>query len=503
MKSRAIFLPLATVFLLAFFPGASGSSQDPDGDSAAESRQPNVLFIAVDDLRPELNCYGASHIQSPHIDRLAAEGVRFDRAYCQWAICGVSRASLMTGMRPDTIEGTGMRRHFRTVVPEVVTLPQHFKQNGYYAKAYGKIYHGSWDIAYRGNQMQDPPSWSEKRWAGSPQYYFSPEGIAAARQVFAGMKQAKLAPDDPHDWKNHFVRARASEAPDIGDDVTYDGVMTVEAMAEMSRLKERGEPFFLAVGYLKPHLPFIAPKKYWDLYDPDALPPVPQPERPEGMPPFAGTNWGELRAYTDIPRKGPLSAEQTKRLRHGYAACVSYVDALIGKLLDELDRLELADDTIVVLWGDHGFKLGDLGMWCKHTNLEHDTRVPLIVKTPEGLRDRADDSLVELVDLYPTLCELAGLDQPGHLEGESFAAVLSDASAQGQDTAISQYPRGKRMGYSVRTERYRYTEWRTKGKNPEIAARELYDFEAGGHDRNLAEEPASQSTLETLQAKLP
>jgi iduronate 2-sulfatase len=470
---------------------------------AAESLRPNVLFIALDDLRPELGCYGAAHIRSPHIDRLSAQGVRFERAYCQWAICGVSRASLLTGLRPDSIGGTGMTRHFRTVVPDVVTLPQHFKQQGYFAKSFGKIFHGAWETAYAGDRMQDPVSWSAPRWTGSPQYYFSPDGMREAREVFSRMKEAKGTANDPDAWTRHFVRARATEAPDVPDERLHDGQMTVAAIEELRAAKDRKQPFFLGIGYLKPHLPFIAPKKYWDLYDPAALPSVPQPQPPQGAPKQALTTWGELRTYSNMPKKGPLSDEQTRHLRHGYAACVSYVDALIGRLLDELEALGLAENTIVVLWGDHGFKLGDLGMWCKHTNFEPDTRVPLIVRAPGGLKGGVNRSLVELVDLYPTLCELAALEPPGGLEGRSFAPLLRDAAAQGEDAAFSQYPSGKHMGYSVRTARWRYTEWRTRGHKPQIIARELYDFEAGGHDRNLADAPSLQTIRDQLHDLLP
>ena len=334
---------------------------------ADNTQKPNVLFIAVDDLRPELGCYGADHIMSPNIDRLAAEGVLFNRAYCQRAICMPSRASLLTGLRPDSIDGLGA--HFRRTIPNVVTLPQHFKNNGYFAQSFGKIYHGSWEKSYDGNSYQDPVSWSVPRWTGSPQYYFSDEDIRIAREIFATSEDKHLVrikkyPNNPDQWKDHFVRGPATEAPDVSDDVPSDGKMTVAALDKIRELKEEGVPFFPAVGFMKPHLPFIAPKRYWDLYDPDQLPPVPRTKPPGGAPPLALTNWGELRYYSDMPKKGPLSDEQTRRLRHGYAACVSYVDAQIGLLLDEVDRLKLRDNTIVVLWSDHGFKLGDFGMWC-------------------------------------------------------------------------------------------------------------------------------------------
>lgn len=467
--------------------------------------KPNVLFIAADDLRPELNCYGAGHIHSPNIDHLAAEGVLFERAYCQWAVCMPSRASLLTGLRPNTFNGAAAG--FRRIVPDVVTLPQHFKNNGYYAQSFGKIFHGQWDTAYTGNSHQDPVSWSAPRWTSRPQYYFSPEGIRAAREVFARgedrfLRDVERDPDNPDQWKDHFVRGLASEAPEVADDVPADGKMTTAAIAKLRELHESDTPFFLAVGYAKPHLPFVAPKRFWDLYDPEKLPPVEQPKPPEGAPGFALTAWGELRAYSNMPKRGALTKAQTQRLRHGYAACVSYVDSQIGRLLDELDRLAIRDDTIVVFWSDHGFKLGELGGWCKHTNFELDARVPLIVSAPGLARGGRSEALVELVDLHPTLSELAGLPVLPAAEGVSFAPIVRDPAAAGEDAAFSQYPRSGYVGYSVRTAKHRYTEWRpAKGGGEPIV--ELYEYsESFVESENLAGREASREVIAELRAKL-
>lgn len=460
------------------------------------SRSPNVLFIGVDDLRPELNCYGAGHIVSPNIDRLAAEGVLFERAYCQWAVCMPSRASLLSGLRPDTFNGKADA--FRRIVPDVVTLPQHFKNHGYFAQSFGKVYHGSWKTAYVGNSFQDPVSWSEERWAASPQYYFSPEGMAAAREVFATaspkslfLGDAKRDPDDPDQWKNFFVRGPATEAPEVPDDVPADGAIAGAALDRLRELNAGKDhpPFFLAVGFQKPHLPFVAPKKYWDLYDPEKIPPVAVPDPPEGAPGFAvDVGAAELNQYLE-KTTGRVPAARTRHLRHGYAACVSYVDAQIGRLLDELDALGIRDDTIVVLWSDHGYKLGDFGSWAKHTNFELDTRVPLIVSAPGLARGERCGALVELVDLHPTLSELAGLPIHPGAEGESFAGNVKDPGAAGQDVAFSQFPKGGYMGYTVRTATHRYTEWRnTKVKNEEAEVCELYEYGEGGIERvNLAD----------------
>lgn len=479
------------------------------GAAAAEAR-PNVLFIGVDDLRPELDCYGATHIKSPNIDRLAGEGVLFERAYCQWAVCMPSRASMLSGLRPDTFQGKA--NAFRKIVPDVVTLPQHFKNHGYFTQSIGKIYHGSWKTAYVGGAFQDPISWSVERWCASPQYYFSPEGMATAREIFATatpkelfLGDAKRDPNDPDQWKDFFVRGPATEAPDVPDEMMADGSIAAAAIERLRNLYRRGDPppFFLAVGFQKPHLPFVAPKKYWDLYDPEKIPPVAVPERPEGAPDFAikaGAN--EVNQYLEKTR-GLISPERTKHLRHGYAACVSYIDAQVGRLLNELDTLGIRDNTIVVLWSDHGYKLGDFGSWAKHTNFEFDTRVPLIVSAPGLPRGKRCDAVVELVDLHPTLSELAGLKVHSGAEGESFADSVGDPSLPGQGAAFSQFPKGGYMGYTVRTATHRYTEWRDNRKGGKVAERELYEYGDDGIEReNLADRPEHAEVQERLEQLL-
>ncbi len=459
----------------------------------AGADQPNILFIGIDDLRPELNCYGATHIHSPNIDRLAREGVLFEKAYCQWAVCMPSRASLLSGLRPDTFKGKA--NAFRKVVPDVVTLPQHFKSHGYFTQSFGKIYHGAWKTAYIGNSFQDPVSWSTERWTSSPQYYFSPGGIRIARDVFANsndkfLRHIKRDPNDPDQWTRHFVRGPAFEAPEVADDIPADGQIANAALERLHQLQKDPDspPFFLAVGFCKPHLPFVAPKKYWDLYDPETLPPVEASTPPGGAPEFAiQVGAAEVNQYVRETR-GPISAEETKQLRHGYAACVSYIDAQVGRLLDELDTRGIREKTIVVLWSDHGYKLGDFGSWAKHTNFELDTRVPLIISAPGLARNARCSAVVELVDLHPTLSELAGLPVHAGAEGESFARNVSAPDAPGQDAAFSQYPRGGYMGYTVRTATHRYTEWQNPKENGRVVARELYEYdESNLESENLAD----------------
>ena len=458
---------------------------------ADETGKLNVLFIASDDMRPELGCYGAEHIHSPNLDRLAARGTLFLRAYCQQAVCSPSRSSLMTGLRPDTIRIWDLSTHFRDNAPDVVTVSQHFKNHGYHAERLGKIYHTG-----HGNR-DDKYSWSRSvEYPRSPRY--GPEGNAHLKRLLAKAKAEGV------DLKNNRLRPRGLpwEAPDVADDQLTDGKIAENAIKLMRELKD--QPFFLAVGFVNPHLPFVAPKKYWDLYDRDAIRLADNPYSPKGAPDFAMTTWGELRKYYDIPATGPLSNEQAVSMKHGYYAAISYVDAQIGRLLDELERLGLAEKTIVVFWGDHGWKLGEHGGWCKHTNFELDARVPMIISSPKQKAAACTtDALAEFVDIYPTLCDLAGLPTPDGLEGLSTAPLLNDAKLPWKSAAFSQYPRsvgGKRlMGYSMRTDRYRFTRWQQRDNPDEVVAIEVYDHVNDPDENvNLAADPASRKLIEDL-----
>ncbi len=458
----------------------------------AASTRPNVLLIAVDDLRPQLGCYGKRQIKSPNIDRLASQGLRFDRAYCQQAVCAPTRASLLTGTRPDTTRVWDLQTPLNTVRPDLVSIPHHFKRNGYETVSLGKIYH---------HANEDPQAWTSDPWlpkgdwAGGWRGYRDPLSAVAVRQNDAALKaRGVTAPAQ-------FGRGPAFEGPDVPDNAYQDGMTADKAIEELRRLKDK--PFFLAAGFLKPHLPFNAPKKYWDLYSPDDLELPSRSDWPEDAPKLAGSDWGELRAYTGIPQKGPVDDTTMRMLIHGYYACVSYMDAQVGRVLAELARLGLRENTIVVLWGDHGWKLGDYGAWCKHTNYELDTHVPLILSVP-GQRNAggATSALVEYVDIYPTLAE-ACLNVPGQCEGESMMPLLADPARKWKAAAFSQYPRGKEvMGYTMRTERWRYTEWIAKSAG-EVTARELYDH--AGSDAasaNLAGLPAYAATVQQLSAML-
>lgn len=448
--------------------------------SAAASRRPNVLFIAVDDLRPELGCYGRDYIHSPNIDRIARQGMTFTRAYCQQAVCSPSRSSLLTGTRPDTTKVWDLVTHFRNALPNVVTLPQHFRQNGYFVQGIGKIYHPGFD---------DPPSWSVP--------WQTPNAPTYARLTTPEV----LDEDAPKRGKQKD--GPPFESADVPDDFYKDGKVAHLAVEILRELRKKREPFFFAVGFAKPHLPFVAPKRYWDLYDPAKIQLAPNPYRPKGAPEYALADSNELRNYVGVPKQGPMPDNLARQLRHGYYAAVSYTDAQIGKLLDELDDQGLSRNTIIILWGDHGWKLGEHGAWCKHSNVENDTNAPLLLSVP-GMKNagRRSHGLVEFVDIYPTLAELAGLPLPGHLEGTSFKPLLDNPDRPWKPAAFSQYPRKHLMGYSMRTDRYRFTVWVDRKDHSKVDAIELYDHHTDPQENeNIAVQPKHAELVKSLMAQ--
>ena len=487
-----------TLILISLLPLISLDAQHQTALLKPSSRY-NVLFIAIDDLRPELNCYGQGHIHSPNIDQLAAEGLLLERAYCQQSVCSPSRISLMTGLRPDSTYVHDNATHHRRTVPEVITLPQHFIQQGYYAVDFGKIYHGHMGA------FNDALSWSEL-------WYYPPQNYSENLRGYRSEENQRILAEhrrNPDGLVN--FSAKATEGEPVADEAYPDGLTVQAAVEALPRLKDQDQPFFLAVGIEKPHLPFVAPQKYWDLYDRQKIALPQQNTPPTNAPALAAINWGELRGYADIPERGELEEAQAKELIHGYYACVSYADALVGKLLAGLRENGLYDNTIVILWGDHGWKLGDYGDWCKLTNYEIDTRVPLVIRTPDMLkRGITSSALVELVDIYPTLSELAGLPLPGHLQGDSFAPLLTEPNRPWKQAVFSQFPRGAQetgegsweekqyMGYSMRTDRYRYTQW-IRWDNKEIVAQELYDHRQDAQETvNVFGQAAYQSVADSL-----
>ncbi|MEM9017088.1 MAG: sulfatase [Verrucomicrobiota bacterium] len=452
------------------------------------SDHPNVLFLAVDDLRPELGTYG-SRTLTPNLDALAASGIRFDRAYCNQAVCGASRLSLMGGLYPTrTGEQTFHIEGWRDRLPELVTLNQHFRANGYVTVGMGKIYHGS------GSAGVDNENWDD--WiAVKGKNYVLPESTAEQRRRIAA---------NPGSTTKDF-RGMTTESADVADEIYTDGARSLAGAAKLKELAAGEKPFFLAVGFTKPHLPFVAPKRYWDLYERSSFSLPPNLSVPPGYPDYASNrSAGEMRKYSDYEGKSPrdFSKELNQRLLHGYAACVSYTDANVGRILSALEESGASDNTIVVFWGDHGWKLGDHHSWCKHTNFEVDTRVPLIMRVPGGSSGKGSRALVEFIDIYPTLSELAGLLPPKHLQGESFAHLFEDSPDKHRTSAYSSYPHGKVMGHSVRFGAYRYTEWYGEGEElPEAAV--LTDLDADpGEQSNVIEDPAHAEALVEAREEL-
>ncbi len=430
--------------------------------------KPNILFIAVDDLRPSIGCYGDELAVTPNIDRLAKRGVRFGQAHCQVAVCNPSRASLMTGLRPDMLGVWTLPIHFREAKPKAVTLPQWLRRHGYTAVGHGKIYH---------NPTPDPQSWSEPIRPVQTERGYADGWQARIREV-----QAKL-PDD--DWRKNNLRGPATAAPVIDDHKLVDGARTNLAIEDLRRLGQAEKPFFLALGFIRPHLAWISPRKYWDLHDPKTLSVITDGEVTPHTPPYALSNSYELTHYMDLidfPKpwdERRVSDTLARRLMHAYYASVSYVDAQIGRLLKALDEEGLAENTIIVLWSDHGWKLGEHNGWGKMSNYEIDTRVPFIIAAP-GLETagQATDTPVELLDIFPTLCDLTGIDTPDFVQGESLLPLLKNPTAKPDRVAHSQYYRnldgGEYMGYAMRTRTHRFVEWREFGTG-RVTARELYD----------------------------
>jgi iduronate 2-sulfatase len=428
----------------------------------------NVLLICVDDLKPTLGSYGDAFAKTPHLDALAARGVLFERAYCNQAVCSPSRNTLMTGLRPQTIGIYDLPTHFRKAVPEAVTVAQHFRQQGYRTEALGKIMHKG-----HGN-IEDAPSWTVPHWVPKASTYALPESTADKREGRNG------------------PRGTGTELAEVADDFYADGQTALEAVRRLEAAAQKPtEPFFLAVGFIRPHLPFVAPKKYWDLYPSDQVPMPQVTEPPVGAPEYAGQFGGELRQYSDIPEKGDLDEALTRRLIQGYYAATSYADAQIGLVLAALERLALADNTVVVLWGDHGWHLGDHRFWCKHTNYEQAARIPLILAGPGIAKGGKTQAMVETADLYPTLAALAGLPERAGLDGRSFTPSLADPAAPARDHVIHVYPRNALLGRAIRTERYRMVEWKKPGADAAEAEFELYDYQEDPLEtKNLASDRA-------------
>lgn len=442
------------------------------------SDQPNVLFIAVDDLRPELACYGRRHIHSPNIDALAGRGTLFERAYCMVPTCGASRASLMTGIRPSRERFKNYLTWAENDAPGIPTLNTTFRQQGYTTISLGKIFHHKTDSL---------AGWSETPWRPTTNDW---QDLSAMRSAIDEHRQRYPLREK--------VRGMPYESFDGPDESYRDGEVATAAIGWLKRFANQpDQPFFLAVGFYKPHLPFCAPKKYWDMYDPDDIKLPDNPDAPQNAPPGAVHTSGELRAYASIPPEGPVSIDTAKKLIHGYYACVSFTDAQIGRVVKSLDDLGFADNTVVVLWGDHGWQLGEHGMWNKHSCFETSMHAPLVIAAPDskfqqGTRVR---SLVEFIDIYPTLCELSGLKSPDHLQGASLVPLMRDPRASWKSFAVGRY----KTGDTIRSDTHRYTEFR--GRNNGLDGEMIYDHRTDPHENTNVIERADQTKVATDLAR--
>ena len=530
-KSQINRLFFKIAFALLLLASNGFALQPTDKITKTKADKPlNIVFIAIDDLRPELGCYGSPIAKTPNMDRLASRGLLFNRAYCQQAICRPSRASLMTGCRPDT---TGLTHNYvalRDLSPNILTMPEHFIANGYQTAYYGKIFHkGDTDEA----RSWSRPKIKRPKSLKKPIPFAHPENLKAKKDQFAEMfaKYGEAA-------RRGLASGPAYEAGDVSDERYVDGYNTRLAIADLKEIveEENGKPFFLSLGFSKPHLNWVSPKKYWDMYDREKIPLAKQTNAPEN-----GATMGlhasfELRTRAGIPKIGPIDKELSTTLMHAYLACVSYVDAQIGLMVEAIDEAGIRDNTVIIVWSDHGWHLGDMGVWGKATNYEIATRVPMMIWTPDmKARGQKTDALVELVDMFPTLCELSGVPTPKHLEGHSFVKLLDDPKLDWKKAAFSQYPnpalrewaanplsaemretffgplikevedgiikqQGDKwdrekfekhlMGYTMRTDRYRLVAWKDV-RNPESdpVFVELFDHETDPNEtKNIATE---------------
>ena len=469
----------------------------------------NVLFIVVDDLKPLIGSYGYGEIISPNIDKLASEGVLFSKAYAQQAICTASRMSFITGKRPDYTKIWDLSTKLRETRPDITTIPQYFKENGYETVGMGKVMHGA--------SNNDPQSWTMPFISNEnfdyADGYKMPANLYQSPEIHKKWDSLQTALDaDSNADRGWFafnsVMKSAGLRPltenlDVPDNAYADGASTFKTIELLNQFKKENKNFFLTIGFQKPHLPFTPPKKYWDLYDRNKIDLAEFQKKSDGSPLEAYHQSGELRNYHDaepsMDENGIVNEDKQRELIHGYMASVSFIDAQLGLILNHLKSLGMDKNTVVIFFGDHGWHLGDHGLWNKHSNFEEATRTPLIFKSPDIEGGFINDSPVELLDIFPTICNLAGIPIPEDLDGVSLVPILDKKSESLKEFAISQYPRrcnvmrsviGRYpddctlMGYAVRNDRYRYIAWvsgnfedRSSFNNDKIIMEELYDYE--------------------------
>jgi len=495
------------------------SCNTPTEKQEVEKQQPNILFVSIDDLRPTLGSYGDEYIKSPNLDAFASNGMTFRNTYCQAAVCAPSRASLMTGLRPDSTRVWHLGDKFRELHPEIVTIPQHFNKHGYHTVCIGKIFH---------NYMPDSISWDEPDLR--PNQYLRPEWLKRDGETFYVNKETqrlqKINRDlriakRPNYYADGWNNGPAWEMEDVHDSLYFDGAQNELAKRTLTRLSKNEKPFFMALGYFRPHLPFAVPKKYWDLYDKDSLPLAPNPFLPEQAPVMSINSMYELRGYNGFsnlkhPAKNVMAEDTARILKQGYYASVSYVDALFGNIIQHLKDLDIYDNTIIIVWGDHGWKLGEHNGWCKQSNYNIDIQVPMIVCSPNQLNQGAQTfEITELVDIFPSLCDLAGIEAPDYLQGTSFTPLIENPDREWKKAAFSQFhrrpkvtPDGKRyMGYSIKTKNHHYVEWyywdnETKERGDYVTS-ELYNSQTDPDENiNIAQKEENNEIVKKLSKQL-
>jgi arylsulfatase A-like enzyme len=481
-----------------------------------QAQKTNVVFIIVDDLKPLINTLGENQMITPNLDSFASESVVFTNAQAQQAVCAPSRVSFMTGMRPDYTQVLDLKTHMRDKVPDALTIPEYFRKYGYITAGLGKVLHGA--------KNGDPQSWSVPFIHDDELPYNSQTGAPAdlqyhnayTRKVFNSLEEKKRS------GKKVRMRpalnkagARPSvEKLELPDDAYSDGAIAKKSIELLKDFQGEDQPFFLTIGFRKPHLPFVAPKKYWDLYKPEDIKLAKFQKHAVGSPSYAYHTFGELKNYSDIKAnlddQGRVIEKKQRELIHGYYASVSYVDAQIGKVFDYIRSSGLEKNTLIILIGDHGWHLGDHGLWTKHTTFEQATRTPVFIKSPKAKKGIKNSSPTELIDIFPTICDVTGLESPENLQGKSLVPILNGSKTSVKSAALSQWPRDGKMGYALRTERYRYVEWRIgdykRSKDymhGKVTAVELYDYLKDPLEtKNLANEIEYAKVIKKLKKEL-
>ena len=464
-----------TLFLVFIITSCKNEESQKSTPNTSLKKQ-NILFISIDDFRPKVSSYGETKMITPNIDKLASEGLQFNNAYTNIAVCGASRASIMTGIRPSEKRFNDFSTRASVDTPDAIPLNQIFKENGYETISYGKIYHHKDDFQ---------EYWSEKDGGQIQSDFQDPKSIARVENAGTG-EYGKKQP--------------TFEYPDVDDYAYNDGKITKRAINKLKTLKRENKPFFMAIGYVSPHLPFIQPKKYWDMYDHNAIKLADNSFQPKNSPDIAieaQHNSAEMRKnYLDIPSEGKLDDSLARNLIHGYYASVTYMDVLIGELIKGLDDLGLRENTTIVFWSDHGYFLGEHGFWCKHSTFEEAVKIPFIISSPKHVKNKMTASFTELVDVYPTLCDIANIEAPNYLQGKSLMPVLEDPSKILKTEVYTRYKQGE----AVIDKDFSYTEFNEKKK---YLGNMLYDnHKDHGQNTDISKLPTNELLVKKYKEKL-